>query len=72
MILTVASLYSRLLLLFTQVIDLVVPGPSYQVYQNSDYDGKINSFLLDSGPTALDDLSDTKKERLNKLILSTR
>lgn len=61
MVLTVAPFYPRLTVLTTQLADLPGPESSHQAYQKSDWYGKIISFLLD-GPTALDNLSPTKKK----------
>ncbi len=71
MILIVAPLYSRLPVLSTQVADLPVAELSHQAYRNSDWYGKIASFLLD-GPTALDDLSHTEKRAVKRTSIKYR
>lgn len=70
MVQTVAPLYFWLPMLSNQVVDLVVPELSYKVYQNSDWYGKIVFFLLVNF-SVLNNLSHTKKKRLNTLVLNT-
>lgn len=71
MVLTIALLYFRLPVLSTHAVNIPVPEPSHQVYQNSDWYNKITSFLLD-GPTALDDLSYTEKRAIKRTSIKYR
>ena len=71
MVLAVAHPHLRLPIFATQLADVLTPEPSHQAYRNSNWYGKIISFLLD-GPTALDDLSSTEKKAVKRTSIKYR
>ena len=71
MVLTTAPFYPRLPAFSTKLANLSMLELSHQKYRNSGWYGKIISFLLD-GPTALDDLSSTKKKTVKRASVKYR
>ena len=71
MVLAVSHSHSRLPIFFIQLADAVIPEPSHQAYQKSNWYGKIISFLLD-GSTAIDNLSPTEKKAVKRVSTKYR
>ncbi len=71
MVLAVSHFHPWLPIFFIQLADAIIPEPSHQVYQKSNWYGKIISFLLD-GPTAIDNLSPTEKKAVKRVSTKYR
>ncbi len=71
MVLALVYPHPRLPIFFIQLADAVSLEPSHQVYQKSNWYGKIISFLLD-GPTAIDNLSPTENKAVKRVSTKYR
>ena len=71
MILAIAHFQHRLPIFSTQLADAITPEPSHQAYRKSNWYRKIISFFLD-GPTAMDNLSPTKKKVIKQASVKYR